>query len=355
MAYEEERFYTYSEIVVKVRDAIVEYFKRLVKDLIEVGESTRGQPVLGKLAVSRVTGVEKEFRRIGVVDGGSNVIPLNVGYIGIVSSIGILLEDNQVVERIVADPVIVPSDPHELEEYESANIVHGIVDKIREALVFETAVKVLNKDIDLLVIDGPLVPYGALAKRLVNTRSERDSWLRYRGAVLELHRRSAEKGTNTVGFVKRPRSKYIARLMNLKGFDHVILSRILNPGEYCPEPPLDLHSAIGLFHDPHIAEIVKEIKPKTTYLRLTLSGPPNRVDLGYLEDDYREVLLFLYNTRTREGIPYVVIKADEEAKITRKLVKELYEDALHECIVSYVKTDQSLLVPLLPEYGGLQP
>ena len=41
------------------------------------------------------------------------------------------------------------------------------------------------------------------------------------------------------------------------------------------------------------------------------------------------------------------------AKIPRRLVRELYEDILHDYIVEYVKDNPNLLIPLLPEYGGL--
>lgn len=348
----EDYIYTYNEIVAKVRNRLIHYFRNLA-DVLITERHLEEQSSLISHVTGRVEGLREVFKRIGVVDGGSNVLSLNVGYIGVLSSIGIVIEDNQVVERIVLDPVVVPKDPIEIFEYESSEVIHSIVDKTREALVFETAVRVLDKNVDLLIIDGPLIPYGALAKRITGTPSEETAWRRYRSAIIGLHRASNKIKASVIGFVKRPRSRYIARQAGLRSFDHVILSRVLNPGEYYPEPPFELYKSIALFHDLEVVEIVAEIKPKTTYLRLSSTTPPYRIDFGHLAHSPQDILSYLYNTKTRDGVPYTIIKADEEAKITRKLIKELYEDVLHEYIVSYVKTTPDLLVPLLPEYGEL--
>lgn len=348
---EEERVYTYSEVVARLRRRLVDYFGQLAESL--VSEEPREEVVFPVEPGVCSTAGKPFFGRIGVVDGGSGVVALNVGYVGVVSAVAVVIEGNRVVDRVVADPLIVPEDPAELPFFESESQVASIVDKVREALVFETATRVAEKGVDLLVVDGPLVPYGALAKIVTASRAEERAWARYRRAVLALHERTSSGGVSVVGFVKRPRSRYIARLHGLRGFDHVVLSRVLRPGEYYPEPPLDLSMHPELFHDPDVVEIVREVVPRTTYLRLVESAPPSRVDFGRLSVDYRAILSYFYSTRTREGVPFAVMKADEEAKITRKLIRELYDDVLHEYIVKYVKNKPYMLVPLLPEYGGL--
>lgn len=351
---EEERVYTYSEVVARLRRKLLEYFGRLAESLAGEDEAEE-VPDLGRPGLCS-SGVAHRglFGRVGVVDGGSGVVALNVGYVGVVSAVGVVVESNRVVERVVAEPLVVPEDPGELQLFESVSQVESAVDKAREALVFEVARRVAERGVDLLVVDGPLVPYGALAKRVVaGSVAEEKAWLRYRRAVLDLHEYTAGSRVSVVGFVKRPRSRYIARLRGFRGFDHVVLSRTLKPGEYYPEPPLDLGAHLQLFHEPEVAELVSRVRPRVTYLRLTDFTPPSRVDFGNLTVDYKAVLAYLYTTRTREGIPYVVMKADEEAKITRKLIRELYDDALHEYIVKYVRDRPDMLVPLLPEYGGL--
>ena len=87
-------------------------------------------------------------------------------------------------------------------------------------------------------------------------------------------------------------------------------------------------------------------------MKFTETSPPYRIDLGHLTIGHKEILKYLYNIRTREGIPYVIMKVDEETKITRKLIRELYEDALHEYIVNFTDSNLNLIVPVLPEYGG---
>lgn len=348
---EEERVYTYSEIVARLRRKLLEYFGG-------IAESLRGEDLVGAKLASIKPGSCMAcqggvFERIGVVDGGSGVIALNVGYVGIVSAVGVVIENNRVVERVVVEPYVIPEDPGELYLFESLSLVESVIDKAREALVFETAKRVVERDVDLLVVDGPLVPYGALAKIVTESTAEKRAWLKYKKAVLELYEQVSRLGTYAVGFVKRPRSRYIARLYGLKGFDHVLLSRILRPGEYFPSPPIDLGAYSHLFHEPEVAEIISEMRPRVTYLRLTSSTPPSRVDLSSSVLDHGVVLAYIFGTRTREGMPFVIMKADEEAKITRKLIKELYDDVLHEYVVKYVKNRPELLVPLLPEYGGL--
>ncbi len=349
---DEEEIYTYSEIIAGIRKALLDYFRELASKMIE--ETSRKEEIgITEASRMKVKEYRGEFKRIGVVDGGSSIISLNIGYIGIVASIGIVFEDNRVVKRITEKPVIVPSDPLELPQYENTSIIGSVVDKVREALVFINARRILDEDLDLLIIDGPLIPYGALAKIILRSKSELEAWRMYHDAVLELHRESSRYDTSIIGFVKRPRSKYLASINGWRNFDHVVLSRILSPGEYYPDPPLKLSQRLGLIHDREVAELVEEMKPSTTYIRMNNSTPPYRVDFGYLVHDYKMILSYLYSTRTREGIPYPVMKADEETKITRKLIRELYEDILHAYIVEYIKNDPSLLTPLLPEYGGL--
>lgn len=348
----EEEVYTYSEVVAKLRRKVIDYLEKIVAVLRESGEKILEKPGGSCSATGLIPINGSSFKRIGVVDGGSNIISLNIGYLGLVVAIGIIIEDNNVVNRVVAEPEIIPSDPRELGEYETPELVNSVVEKVREALVFETAYKMLDHELDLLVIDGPLIPYGALGKIVVKSRSEYVALTRYRYNVVELYNRGSKTGIPIIGFVKRPRSKYLARKMGLKEFDHVILSSFLRPGNYYPKPPEMIEAKREYFHTEEIFELVNSIKPYYTYLRLTDTTPPYRVDFLFTKN-YEAILSYLYHTRTREGIPYIIMKADEETKITRKLVRELYEDALHNCIVKYLKKKPELLTPLLPEHGGL--
>jgi len=79
-------------------------------------------------------------------------------------------------------------------------------------------------------------------------------------------------------------------------------------------------------------DLVRAVRPRYTFIRLSESHPPFRVDFGHLAHPYEDILGYLYSTRTREGIPYLLVKVDEEAKITRRLLRDLYEDTVHSQI-----------------------
>lgn len=328
---------------------MISYFEKII-DLLSIGEVVEEtEDLKTNHSLSKNIVVENDWfpRRIGVVDGGSNVISLNIGYIGVISSIGVIIENNVVVDRVIPKPEVLPINPDEIFEYETIDILETIVDRMREALVFETARKLLSRDIELLIIDGPIIPYGALGKIVKNTESEWFSINKYENAIINLHNDSIRKETSVIGFVKRPRSKYF----KTKFYDHIYLSNYLGEGEYSPDPPgvIDLKT----IHEENIRRIAEIIKPKYVFIRLTNSTPPYRVDLGHLNTDYRKILSYIYITRTREGIPYAIMKADEEAKITKRLMREIYDDVLHYCIYKYLRLDPSRIIPLLPEYGGV--
>jgi len=352
----EERAYTHAQVVARVREKLLSYISKLAEVLEENRVPQREGVVSSGSIATRKSHVDSNsgfYERVCVVDGGSSVFPLNAGYIGVVVAVAVLIEGSRVADRIVAEPEIVPGNPHEVDAYETLDLIGSVVDKVREALVFETAVKALNWNPELLIVDGPIIPYGALAKIVARTRSEFEAWERYRSAVLKLHGEASSKSVDVIGFVKRPRTRLLAGRAGFRGFDHVYLSRELKPGEYAPDPPQRVAELREYFHEPEVFQVVEKADLRFTYFRLTSSTPPFRVDFAHTARDYRDVLAYLYRTRTREGVPYPVMKADEDTKITRKLARELYEDILHTYAVERARGDPEKLIPLLPEYGGL--
>ena len=353
MSLREEEVITTSPILIgALRDKLIKYF-----DALATMALSKSEVMLSKgFRVGRA-GKESSWlpRDVVVVDGGSSVIPLNMGYMGICAAIAIHISSNRVAGRYVAEPLIIPSDPRDITMYETLDQTTSVMDKVREALVFELASNVVKRvKPDLLIIDGPLIPYSALAKRVVSSRDELEALRRYKDAVLRLLKISSDEDVNVIGFVKRPRSMFLYRLgiSNEAIYDHVYLSRVMSPGEYFPDPPLRLPASEELFHEEEILELVRRINPRFTFLRFTYQTPPYRIDLGYLNRDYYDVFSYLYLVRTREGIPYPVMKADEETKLSRKLMKELYEDVLHHYISKLVSGGVKLdIIPVLPEYG----
>ncbi|OYT37891.1 MAG: hypothetical protein B6U89_06610, partial [Desulfurococcales archaeon ex4484_58] len=127
----------------------------------------------------------------------------------------------------------------------------------------------------------------------------------------------------------------------------------LKPSEYYPEPPREPPLSSEYIHEEEVLNILRNVKPRYTYVRFTDSTPSYRVDFGGFTSNYLDILNYLYGSRTHDGIPYIIMKVDEETKITKKLLRELYEDVLHTYIFNYMGHDLSKLIPLLPEYGGV--
>ncbi|MEZ0394452.1 MAG: DNA double-strand break repair nuclease NurA [Desulfurococcaceae archaeon] len=347
-----EEYHVDPFLVMKIRDKLYKYFEALAAK----GTSRRrARPVVGGGTCSPATRQDWP-RRIGVVDGGSNLLRLSAGYVGIAAAVGIVFEWPRVARRIAAEPELLPEDPSELSRYEDPLIVQRVADRVREAMVFELALKLLEEGLDLLVVDGPLIPYAVIAGRELPEEEAR-ALERYRRAVRELHSRSRGTRTTVIGFVKRPRSKFLHKVFGgEEEYDHVILAGLLGEGEYFPNPPYHLAPEVfgaQVFHDREVRELVEALDLKFTFLKTSPQLPPFRVDFGNVSRDYGPILNFLYATRTRDGIPFAVAKADEEVKITRELIRQLYEDALHYSVVKTLPSDPSAIAPLMPEYGGI--
>jgi len=229
----EERVYADPLLVARLRERLDEYLSGVLRP--PRLDSNVGF-LVGEKGCVGDEGLEPG--RVVVVDGGSNILPLNAGYVGIVASLGILVEGNRVVGRIMEEPEFVPSSPSELGLYESVEQVKGVVDKLREAKVFETAFKLLGEEPELLIVDGPLMPHGVLARRTSAPEAEARALKRYREAVLSLHRGAMGSDVSLVGFVKRPRSRLLTGGMRGEAvFDHILLLSILREAEYAPRPP----------------------------------------------------------------------------------------------------------------------
>ncbi|ADM27718.1 NurA domain [Ignisphaera aggregans DSM 17230] len=352
---EEEKIYTNPNLIYLIREKLLKFFSNIASNCIEPKAIEK---CLNRLKDSRdrIKSSGWRPRRIGVVDGGSTIIALNSGYIGIAAAIGIVIDGDRVVDRVVAEPIIVPEDVDKLSLFPTQLDIDSVIDKLRESLVFETSANLLDKGIDMIVIDGPLAPYSALGRIVAFEDIERSALERYRDAVLRFHKMSYEYDIDVVGFVKRPRSRYLRRMYSecsIDVFDHVLLAMLLSDGEYFPSIPREIIPEPDIIRRHEIRDIVDIIKPRFIYTRFSSSMPPYRVEFGQLENDFRDILGYLYSSRTREGIPYIVMKVDEEVKMSRKLIRDLYDDVRHEYIVKFSGRGYNALIPILPEFGEL--
>ncbi len=353
---EEEKIYTNPNLVYLIREKLIEFFNNIASSCIE---STTIGECLNRLRYlkERVNIGDWYPRRIGIVDGGSTTISLNSGYIGIAAAIGIVVDNNNVVDRIIAEPIIVPEKADELSFFPTQLDIDSVIDKLRESLVFETSATLLSRGVDMIIIDGPLAPYSALGRIVAFEDIEKKALKRYRDAVLKFHKISHEYDIDVIGFVKRPRSRYLKKMhseCSIDFFDHVLLAMLLNDGEFFPSiTPAEIIPEPDIVGRPEIRELIESVKPRFVFMRFSSSMPPYRVEFGHIESDFRDILGYLYSSRTREGIPYVIMKVDEEVKMSRKLVRDLYEDVRHEYIVKFGWRGYDTLIPVLPEFGGI--
>ncbi|MEM1953268.1 MAG: DNA double-strand break repair nuclease NurA [Candidatus Caldarchaeum sp.] len=200
------------------------------------------------------------------------------------------------------------------------------VDVERENMMLELAQRVVREESpDLLVVDGPLVPRP-----------------KYTGEyILQLKQfHSLTSGVKVVGFVKRPQSRYLS---NLPLTDRALLSTCLEKFSASPWPPAMITAFEG----------VSDTPVRYTYLRL-LEEPESgvfRIDMHPSIDNLTayEILSYLaYTSDPQKGPPSILMKADEEVKVSRRLVAELYRS----CFTTIAsKAEPKLWAPLILRWG----
>jgi len=348
------------ELVAEVRKTLSRYFKKL-SDAIDVEQD--------KIALKDIKDVENitpfEPARYAVVDGGSNLLPLNVGNIGFCASVGVVIDKMTIKKKFFSNPEIIPSKVKEVTEFTEERTVRDILDRMREAKVFELASQIVEEhSVDMLIIDGPLIPPGALIPPHASKTSENilDRYLynafeRYRRAILDLFKLVKEKNVSLIGFVKRPHSKILAYCLKTDWnmYDHIMLTKVLSEKQYYPDPPAPYPIVAKGKPNPEYERLIKQLNVKFTYLKTVESAPPFRVDFGPIFEDYKQILAFLVSTTTADGIPFGVLKADEETKMGAELVRELHDDLVHDYINHLVKKGKDVrsVVNILGIYGGL--
>jgi hypothetical protein len=84
----------------------------------------------------------------------------------------------------------------------------------------------------------------------------------------------------------------------------------------------------------------------SSYMRISKEwkNPPIRLDLpAYCLDQLDDLANYCYATSYWSGIPLVIVKADEEVKVSKKFVSDVYGEALN--IVGRVSGEITQLAP----------
>ena len=263
------------------------------------------------------------YKRVAGVDAGSQILPLASKSYGVISAL--------VYGIPGGNKYWMPPELMSLPYGVAGNRFESIVNARREAKLYETAVAYLraHTETELLIVDGPL----ALSDWWGITASQKDQ-KRLIKAVNGLLNLSREGGITLVGIVKRPSARYLLYHLGLQGEtqfpDSFLLLHVLKPGErtdiFSPQTALMRTSARATSFMESLGVPIYSF-----YARMTKkwSLPPVRVDLpahnlGSLDD----IADYCYGTALSNGIPLPIVKADEEVKITRRFIAEVYGEIL---------------------------
>jgi len=293
----EEEARTHPELVKLMREELREYLAQLLEEFLR-----EIKPKLDSITPKRLD-PKANFQVLAAADSGSFNVVLADRLIAIITTLSVISERSN-IRRIIRKPVICEQRRNESEQ--AFNIR---VDSERETRLVELAADVVKKyDLEAMILDGPLIP-------------------RFRGAHISAIRNLVEIGEKrripVAGFVKRPESGYLFRNQDPEFLDSAILSACLNAGECYPWPPKKiLDERTGM-------------KFQYTYLKTTSDRRilPFRIDFpNYLDDESCKRILehMLAITDPLKGVPAIIMMADEEVKLSKKLMRDLYA----ECVAS---------------------
>ncbi len=262
------------------------------------------------------------FRRVAGVDAGSQVLPLASRRYAVISALVYILPTGQ---RFFIEPESV-SFPYA----DAGERLNSIVNVRREAKLYETALRFIEEGPvgELLLIDGPMAfsNWWSMAGLEEDRRRLVDSI----NGLLDLCR---ERGVIVAGIVKRPSARYLVYNLGLQGrtelSDSFLLLQVLGPGERTDifSPRLAIRKVVrsSSFMDAIGCPIY------SFYGRLSAewSIPPVRIDvpdfsLGYLDD----LADYCYSSSFWGGIPLPIVRADEEVRISKRFMAEVYMDIL---------------------------
>jgi len=256
------------------------------------------------------------------VDAGNQILPLASKRYGIISALAYGLPSGT--------KFWMPPESMSLPYGVAGNRFEGIVNARREAKLYETAAAYLGAypETELLLVDGPL----AFSDwwRMAGCHKDQKRLL---DAVNRLLHLCKEARVTLAGIVKRPSARYLLYHLGLQGEtqlpDSFLLLHALKPGErtdiFSPKTALMQASRTATFMGS------LDVLVYSFYGRMTRewSLPPIRVDLpAYSLGDLDNIADYCYGAALNNGIPLPIVKADEEVKISRRFMAEVYGEIL---------------------------
>lgn len=280
------------------------------------------------------------FTNVTGVDAGSQIIPLASRKYAVISALAYFIPSGY---KFFLEPESI-TQPYSF----GFDNFTGVVNLRREAKLYETAYEFMNErpENELLLIDGPL----AFSNWWSNAGEEKDRQ-RLINSVNRLLRKCRDTSTPIAGVVKRPSARYLLNYLGLnKGSDFsdsYIMHHALLPGERTDvfSPRSGLRMATGT--SPIMDAIDTPIY--AFYCRLTNEWniPPIRVDVpAYCLGLVDEIASYCYSTSLWDGIPLSIVKADEEVKVSRRFIGDVYSE-----IISKVAREEGEISQLAPYWG----
>jgi hypothetical protein len=224
----------------------------------------------------------------------------------------------------------------------------GSVNLRREARLYETAREFLvgGGEVELMLVDGPLALSGWWGA--AGSEAERRRLVDALNGLLRVCR---DRGVAVAGIVKRPSARYLVHYLGLGAetdlSDSYLMHQTLEPGErtdiFSPRTALRMAS-----HGSPMMDVIQE-PVYGFYCRLTREWgiPPIRVDLpAFCLGSVDDVADYCYSTSLWSGIPLPIVRADEEVKVSRRFIGDVYSE-----IVSRVGRETGDVSPLAPYWG----
>ena len=299
--------------------------------------------VRNTMLITSLTKREKYVNVIGV-DAGSQIVPLASMQYAVIGALAYAMPNGK---RFFLNPESISSP------YRAQFNFKSMVDIRREAKLYETAYRYLENapEAELVLIDGPLA-YSNWWQR-AGEESDRQRLI---NAVNRLLRRCRENEIAIAGIVKRPSARYLIHFLGLARetdlTDSFLMLHTLAPGEMTEifSPRMGLQMATR--NSPIMDAIDSPIY--SSYVRLTKEWqiPPIRIDVpDYCLDQLDDVANYCYSTSYWNGIPYPIVKADEEVKVTKRFISDVYSEVLGR--VSRVNGDIAQVAPFWGESGWM--
>jgi len=262
------------------------------------------------------------FVDVAGADAGSQIMPLSLNRYVVISALVYSLSSGS---RFFLSPELF-SIPYSIEEENFKSTVNIR----RETKLFETVYDFVNEQPEtrLLLIDGPLAfsNWWSIAGRIDDRRKLIDTINR----ILQI---CSEEEIIIGGIVKRPSARYFIYHEGLHQetdfSDSFLLLQILKPGErteiFSPREAQKKYINSSTFMD----AIKYPIHSFYGRFSSEWSIPPVRVDIpGFSLSYLEEIADYCYDSSFNCGIPLPIVRADEEVRLSKRFMAEVYYDIL---------------------------